>query len=406
MPLLLAITTYPRAVAAILVLAWLASACLHWRWPLLCDAALIALYAAWPSLPLLFVGAAIDMLRWLPVTSREFAVMVGAEQSIGATRALWRLVLAGWHQETPGSAERALPPVHVAIGQTTKLETRARPLAPAEWFQACNDDPTAPHLGVVGPTRLGKTTFVLALIGRWKGELVITTTKDDTWAGADVTRPAIRLDQGVVDWQPVIEVIGRVHFEMLRRYGEKDTKAPALRLVIDEFTTTLANVPAKTKQQVTELWSMGAAAGVRVVVIAQEVNARAWGLEGRRDILGNLLFARVAPGRLWALGRLGPNGELLGEMPLDTAGLVTLAGEAQLRGRGWRRAAPAAPAGSVPVGSPPTQGAGNVPGTGNTNAGTPIEMLKKLRNAGVTREQARNAGFAFRDEHWTKAGDP
>jgi hypothetical protein len=72
------------------------------------------------------------------------------------------------------------------------------------------------------------------------------------------------------------------------------------------------------------------------VVIDPEVNAAAWGVVGRRDILGNLVFARVeAPGRSWSIGRLDPNGRLLDPQPLDTDTLLALAAEAQLAGREW-----------------------------------------------------------------------
>src|SRR5581483_6247615 len=100
-------------------------------------------------------------------------------------------------------------------------------------------------------------------------------------------------DAGAIDWQPVVSAINRVHREMLRRNLQHDTNAPPITLIIDEFTTTLGNVSAGTKRQIVEIWSMGASCGVRVIVIAQEVNAKAWGLEGRRDVLNNLLFARV-----------------------------------------------------------------------------------------------------------------
>jgi hypothetical protein len=395
--LTITIITYPRVVAVVLALAWLGVACTHWRWPMAFDAALIALYATRPSVPLLVFGLVVVVVRWFAPFAAIVAELLHVNEWGGLSFPAALFLLPGLQVYVRGTErhDRAtLPPVQVATGATTRLEaparTHARPLESAEWFAACNDDPTAPHLGVIGPTQLGKTTFALALAGRRAGAFVVTTTKDDAWASADVTRPAIRLDQGLVDWAPVTEAIGAVHFEMLRRYGERDTQAPTLTLIIDEFTTTLANIPPKAKQQITEIWSMGAAASIRTIVIAQEVNARAWGLEGRRDILGNLLFARVSTGRLWALGRLDPNGGLFDPRPLDTARLVALATEARLAGRGWR----------VPGGTPPSQGTGNVPGTGN---GTPIEKLVPLVRAGITRDQARQIGYVFRDETWTKA---
>lgn len=388
-------TAYSNVITALLALGLLAFASTHRHAALAIDAALLSLYAARPMPGTLMLFAVLWLIRWSATLATQAAALLGYPWH-GLTATAGALLLPGVQPQQ--RAPRELPPV-VTTGKTIALasEAHARPMAPVEWMRACNDDPTVPHLGVIGPTQLGKTTFTLAIAGRRLGELVITTTKDDAWAGGAVTRPTIKLDQnkGIVDWAPVIMAIGSVHFEMLRRNVEHDTGATPLTLIIDEFTTTLGYVPAETKRQILEIWSMGASCGVRTIVIAQEVNARAWGLEGRRDILSNLQFARVAPGRLWALGRLDPNGGLEGARPLDTGGLVALAGEARLAGRGW--------GGGVPVGAPPTGSAGN--GTENAGTGTTIERLMELRAAGLTRDQARAIGCAFRDLDWTEAGN-
>jgi hypothetical protein len=415
----------PLLVAIVLALVLIAVASSRgWRWPMLLESALIVCFATRPSVQLLTFGMFLAALRWVPPFAAVVAQALNVPSWGGLSLPVALFALPGLHAYVRGTerherTREALPPVVVATGRTTRLEQpqaiHARPLAPAEWLRACNDDPTAPHLGIVGPTQHGKTTFALALIGRRPGDLVITTTKDDAWAGAEVIRPSIQLGEqkGIIDWAPIAEAVRRVHFEMLRRNVQHDTSAPPLTLVIDEFTTTLGNISRETRDQIVEIWSMGASCGVRMIVIAQEVNARAWGLEGRRDVLNNLLFARVETGRLWTLGRLDPNGGLLSPCPLDTHSLVALAAEAQLMDRGWAGlVAPGAPPGDgvgvpvPPVGVTPSPTSGNgTNGTGNGNDELLIAALMKLRGAGVTREQARAMGLAFRDENWTKAGE-
>jgi hypothetical protein len=269
-------------------------------------------------------------------------------------------------------------------------------MAPAEWLAALNDDPTAPHLGIVGPPRLGKTTLALAVIGRRPGQVVIATPKaakdEDAWGGADCARPTIDLAAQQTDWTPIAQAIGSVHFEMLRRNVENDLAAPPITLILDEYSTTVPNITPIARRQVVELWAMAPSSGIRVIVISQDVNARAWGLEGRRDILGSLVFAQVAPGRLWGLGRLDPNGRLVDPRPLDTRPLVALASSALLAGREWGGA-------GASVSPPPPAPQGAPDQTRQTDADT----LRKLRAAGLTRDQARAAGFKFDNGDWTDA---
>lgn len=404
------IARIPHAFIVIaLALALLYCGATRWRWPMLGDAALIALYAARPSLGTLMLVCSGALIRWYAPLATQAALLLGYPWH-GLTAIGGRLLLPSVEQaRRPERGAGLLPPP--VMGKTTPLapiEVHARPMAPAEWMRACNDDPTAPHLGIVGPSQFGKTTFALAIAGRRIGEVVITTTKNDQWSGAPVTRPTIKLESGdgSVDWTPIEEVIKNVHFEMLRRNAENDTQAAPLTLILDEFTTTLGNISKRTLQRILEIWSMGASCGVRTIVIAQEVNARAWGLEGRRDILGNLQFARVTPGRLWSLGRLDPNGGLTDAQPLDTGGLVTVAGEARLGGRGWT--APAA--GGVAAGAPPTTAPAHTPQTNAhaNDADTRIAQYMRWRAAGMTREIARalrqQTNDGLDDAEWAEAG--
>lgn len=424
------LTIYATGVAALLLIL---IGALARRWPAALDGALVILYGYTANPRVLILAAALAAVRWAPPLAAQVAQALGVPTWGGLSLPVALFALPGLAAYTTaprraeparGDAQAALPPVVAATGRTTRLAeptaSHARTLAPAEWLQRVNDDPTAPHLGVVGPTRLGKTTFVLALVGRRAGELVICTPKGadvDPWGGADVSRITIDLAAQRVDWAPIASAINRVYVEMLSRYASSSAAGSTrITLIIDELSTTLANTPKTTRSQIIEMWNMGAGANINLIVIDPEANARAYGIEGRRDIMGNLVFAQVVPGRLWCLGRLGPNGEILTPAPLDTDALVALAAEAQLAGRGRAGAAPAAPGGAqaaqglagggvpVPPAPPPAQAAGNVPnGTGNGNAGTPVEVLRALRAAGWSREQARASGLRFRDELWTQA---
>jgi hypothetical protein len=129
---------------------------------------------------------------------------------------------------------------------------------------------------------------------------------------------------------PIARAIADVHFEMIRR-NALDTIAheQPITLVIDELTTTLAAVPSLTPK-VIDLWTMGF-----LIVIATDVNVRGWKIEGRRDVIDNLVFAKVEPGRQWSLGRIDPNGRLIHPRRMDTRQLLGLTDQVDLRGRRW-----------------------------------------------------------------------
>jgi hypothetical protein len=134
-----------------------------------------------------------------------------------------------------------------------------------------------------------------------------------------------------VSWKP----IAQVHFEMLRRNAENTiAQDDRLTLVIDEFATTIASAP-EVRQYVLDLWLMGASSKIRVIVLAPEVNVKAWGIEGRGDVRDNLLFAKVAPDRTVQMGRLDGQGRLVNPRHLDTRSVVQLAAQAQLSFRAW-----------------------------------------------------------------------
>jgi hypothetical protein len=217
-------------------------------------------------------------------------------------------------------------------------ESPEPPLLMNEWLHTLNADATVPMVGVIGATRLGKTTLVLVLLRSRAGSFMITTPKarsTDGWGGFEAVRLRMDLGRRGVDWGPIARAIADVHFEMIRR-NALDTIAQEqpITLVIDELTTTLAALPALTPK-VIDLWTMGASAKVFLIVIATDVNVRGWKIEGRRDVIDNLVFAKVEPGRLWSLGRIDPNGRLINPRRMDTRALLGLAAQVDLRGRRW-----------------------------------------------------------------------
>jgi hypothetical protein len=72
-----------------------------------------------------------------------------------------------------------------------------------------------------------------------------------------------------------------------------------------------------------------------VIVIATDINVRGWKIEGRRDVVDNLVFAKVEEGRRWSLGRIDPNGRLINPRRLDTQQVADVASQVNLQFRLW-----------------------------------------------------------------------
>lgn len=442
--LLHTITTYLRTIPPLVIVVAIALSYIfvaggRWTWPMLLDAALLAIYyakpATWPTMLL------IGIVRHVPFLAREVAVLCRLHEYHGATLHVALFVLPALRQYTTGGhspvAEppaRDIPPA-VQISPPPPVAQPSTPLRPAQWLGEVNDNATKPMLGIVGATQLGKSTMALAAMGRRAGHVVVATPKpkeEDAWNGATAHRLSIDLATRRVDWTPIIRAIDGVHYEMLRRKAQGDTRADQLTLVIDEYSTILRNAPKQTRDQVIELWSMGASSRIRVIVIAPEVNAKAWGIEGQRDLLDNLVFLRVEDGRRWSIGRLDPNGRLIDPQPCDTTPLRQLATEAQLVGREWQPATPPPPmpdpavallsgllgAGvrsegvRVPVGGEGASGpleAIQTPANANANdeASKRIAMYVEWRRAGIKKEQGRAirraAGDGLDDAEWAEA---
>lgn len=246
---------------------------------------------------------------------------------VAHTPALQRWLIGGG---TPVSSPRSQSPPRpiVATGETQVLP---RPLPRREWL-ARVQQPTYPHRALTGGTRLGKTTMETALLATAPTERIIVCTPkaewEDAWAGAPVIRPVANGDDP--DWTPVAHATSAVYREMNdRRFGGGQTAAP-LRLVIDEATEALDEVPA-LRQQLVRMLKTGASVGIRVTLIDPEFNVRAYGIEGRSDILASMLVLSVDDTRTWSMSR---GGKGRGEVLTDTD-VRSLCLSADLSGRGW-----------------------------------------------------------------------
>lgn len=448
---IITITTYaaPVTIAALLALYLGYIARGYIDWPMILDGVLLALYLWRPGWVVLGAVALLGSVRHIDAWTLVAAKWFKCAEHQGWTLRLWLFLLPALirytnqkaHADIPG-ATIALPPmVEVEKKQPTLMPESEMPLLLGEGFKLLNSDPTAPHVGVIGATQLGKTTFVGVLLAHRQGNaLVIATPKseiDDPWFGAEVARPAASEDD--MDYSPIDQAISKVHKEMLRRNMPGVRDRSGITLVLDEWHE-LAEIPGVVKK-VVQMIRRGAAAGIRLILMSTDVNVKSWKMEGMAGVLDNLVFARVEDGRRWSLGRLDPNWRLLSPRRLDTGQVHGLAARVSLRGREWtgaRVSVPPAGAGgllgglpaSVPVAGSvgvvpegvrvPVGGVGGMPPDPalqtqtNANKQTQTEAEQRIaiyiewRAADVKKEQARtirrSIGAGLDDAEWAEAG--
>lgn len=336
----LIVSAPPLLWASVAVLLYLYLAAGRWRWAMLPDAALLALYWHTPTFGMLLVCALWCAIRHTPALAAVLAADLGLDRFGGWTVQISLFVLPALRGvSVAATQERALPPVvSAAPVVTTMLPTAPSTLLLNEGLAALNTDPTAPHSAFIGPTQLGKTTFVGVVLSYRQGTIVVTTPKGeqyDSWFGATVVRTVMDTINRRIDWSPIAQAIGDVHFEMLRRNTPGALAADPLTLVIDELTTTIAQLGKPIAQKIIDILTMGAGSGVRLIGIATDVNASGWKMDGRRDVLDNLIFAKVGPDRVWSVGRMDANWELVAPRQLETGQVLGLSQRVSLTGRAW-----------------------------------------------------------------------
>ncbi len=395
----------PTTIATLLFVAIAAIAARQRDATFLLDAAFVALYARYPMPATLALVAVQSTVRRVPTLARECAVLLRVSEPAGWTLHALLFVLPGLRayaaKQTTNDERRTM------TGPTVALDpTDLPPLTPREWLAWTNDDESAPHLGVIGPTRAGKTTLVLAALGRRKGDLVIATPKSketDPWGGFVAVR--LHYANDTADFTPLADVVRQVHREMLRRNAEQTIgQEQPLTLVLDEFTTLAAEQPA-IRPLVLQLWTMGASAKIRVVVVAPEVNVRAWGIEGRGDVRENLIFARVAPDRSAQMFRIDQQGRPIAPRRIDTRTVKQLADQAVLSFRVWPRLSVWTPAGGGSIPKTATKVA--VAQTADRQTATADDdLLEFLAGRGFKREEARawlsQRGMGLDNDRWAE----
>lgn len=402
----------PTVLAILLSLALAARAATDWRWGMLLDVAFIAMYWRYPTLGTAALAVAQHVVRYAPPLAGEVALITSAGDAIGLTRWFWALMLPGIVQvsrpprtsaaeridrvERPDTEPQMVasgPTITIgAIGSSTSEPSLDQVLMMNEWLKILNNDATAPHLGIIGPSGQGKTTLAMVVLYYRQSSLVVTTAKGrafDPWGGMDVIRPEMDLAAAAISWTKIGRAIESVYFEMLRRNTLPHAETEQITLVIDELPTVFGKLP-HVVDKVIDMWRMGRAAGIRVVGTATDITGRGWKIEGQRDVIDNLVFAKVEDGRKWSVGRIDPNGRLINPRRMDTRQLAGIAERVDFSARIWAGLYTSSVwtggEGAKATTTPPTAAAQTPDGKADRRA--PTQLLDALIREGLERDAA------------------
>lgn len=372
-------TTYSPLIVGVLACTWLAVAIRAWRYSLILDALLTVLFLVRPSFGVLVIGVTLTAWRYVPWLACDIADLVQAEESTGLTRAFWRFVLVGWESE----GAQALNAPRAATGKTVALTPPTMPLR--SMLAYINSQPDrVPHLAIIGPSGSGKTTLATVVLSDRPGLVIVLTAKEgDTWGGL----PYVGIDDDATykTAQETFEGLDQEVKARLLQTKHGQAAAEWLTVVLDDFSTLQNECPI-APSVVKLVARLGRSLRVRLIMLSDSALVKAIGLEGEGETRSNFAFVRLERGH-------GAMLEIEGmQRPVDIRGADRIA--VDLSNRSWSV--------PVPVGVPIS--AGNGTGTGN-GAGNEvsIEVLRALRSAGWTREQARARGLNFRDSKWTEA---
>jgi hypothetical protein len=380
------LTTYPRPIAALLVVALLACAARGWRWPMALDAALLACYVARPSLQLLVLGGFFAALRWVPPFAAIVAQSLRVPEWGGLSLPVALFTLPGLQ-----SYVAAPQPARAHTGATTRLQASGAP-APAqpcpariplaELFVYVNDRPDeVPHLAIIGPSGSGKTTMATAILASRPGQILVLTAKEgDTWGGL----PYVGIDDDATytTARDTFAALGQEVKGRLLLAKAKREPGEWLTVVLDDFSTLQAECPLAATI-VKLIARLGRSLHVRLMLLSDSAQVRAIGLEGEGETRAHFAFVRLDRGHAATL-------DLDGELrPVDVRGLDVVAPD--LSRRAWStRPTPSAAAAT------------------ETARAQRIALYRTWRAAKLTREQARAIrqaeGAGVDDTEWAEAG--
>lgn len=293
-------------------------------------------------------------------------------------------------------------------GDTLTAPEEGQAIPAREWIRYVSENPQgAPHLLLAGPSGSGKTTLATSLLAARPGQVLIITGKTgDAWGGL----PAVEIDDDG-SYRTAEATFTALDAEVKRRLvaAKRGTLTSAwLTVCLDDYAELRSECPAADSPFRT-IARLGRSLRVRLIVLSDSDQVKSLGLEGEGAMRGNFVVLRLRRGHAGTIQPERTDAPIAIAIPhhqvkldADRAWPVPASDEDALR----RLFGLSASAGAF---------SGISDQTDQTRPDRRVQtepservLMRKYRNAGLSREQARKLmesdGHGLDNNVWAELG--
>jgi GTPase SAR1 family protein len=253
----------------------------------------------------LFVGFVAN--AFLRLRARRYAAlsMAGSQPSIAPSLAQPKLNSAEIAEQALGLVDQVRAENQRLRKQVEQLQTQleaiqqpvsAEPMPPEQWLEIVNQRPDqVPHLMVYGPSGVGKTTLVQAIVASRPDKLYIIDPKPTRpsvtkWGGL----PYIRIDEDG-GFSAIERALQVVKDELTRRLSalHRDEELEPVTIILDEYKLQAQQFNELAPEVFTKMSDFGRELKMRLIVLSTTNGVKGLKIEGMGDTRDNFVTIKL-----------------------------------------------------------------------------------------------------------------
>lgn len=172
----------------------------------------------------------------------------------------------------------------------------AEPMPPEQWLEIVNQRPDqVPHLMVYGPSGVGKTTLVQAIVASRPDKLYIIDPKPTRpsvtkWGGL----PYIQVDEDG-GYRAIERALQNVKCELTRRLSalRQDEELEPITVIIDEYKLLAQELDELAPEVFTKMSDFGRELKMRLVILSTTNSVKGLKIEGMGDTRDNFVTIKL-----------------------------------------------------------------------------------------------------------------